>query len=63
MNSGTHRGFHCIVFEYCNVSLYEVLKGEGNLVPLPRRQRVEIGNQILEGIECAHQQIWSVLPC
>ncbi|KAI9057841.1 kinase-like protein, partial [Trametes sanguinea] len=52
--SGTHQGFHCIVFELCHSTLYDVLAGRHGLTPLPARHVLEMGFQLASGLDYLH---------
>ncbi len=54
LGSGEHRGFHCIVFERCELSLYGAIQGQRGVTPFPRRQVAEIAEQVLRGIDCMY---------
>ncbi|KAI0324868.1 kinase-like protein, partial [Cubamyces sp. BRFM 1775] len=54
LGSGSHRGFHCIVFELCHGTLYDVMQGYSALLPLPARHLVEIGYQLVKAVEYLH---------
>ncbi|KAH9858157.1 kinase-like domain-containing protein [Lenzites betulinus] len=51
---GDHCGFQCIVFEFCEITLYDVLQEQSGLVPLPARHVREIAYQVLLGVEYLH---------
>ncbi|KAI9057280.1 kinase-like protein, partial [Trametes sanguinea] len=52
--SGTHQGFSYTVFELCDATLCDVIKGAGKLTPLCPRHICEIAYQIVSGIEYMH---------
>ncbi|OSD06155.1 kinase-like protein [Trametes coccinea BRFM310] len=52
--SGNHNGFHCIVFELCHCTLYDVIQGYSGLMPLPATHIVEIAYQLVKGVQYLH---------
>ncbi|KAI0349056.1 kinase-like protein [Trametes cingulata] len=54
--SGSHNRFHCIVFELCHCTLFDVLTGFSGLLPLPAWHILEIGYQMVSGTEYLHSQ-------
>lgn len=50
--SGVSNGLNCTVFELCDILLYEVMNGVGELNPLPPTHICEIANQIVRGVAC-----------
>ncbi|KAH9848700.1 kinase-like protein [Lenzites betulinus] len=52
--SGTHEGFHCVVFELCHTTLYDALQPFAGLVPLPMRHVAEIAYQLVCAVEYLH---------
>lgn len=50
LGSGMHLGFHCVVFELCQATLFDVLQGYSGLAPLPMRHIIEIAYQIIKAI-------------
>ncbi|KAI0661151.1 kinase-like domain-containing protein [Cubamyces menziesii] len=54
LGGGMYDGFHCIVFELCSCTLFDVLQGYSGLVPLPARHIVEIAYQLISGVEYLH---------
>ncbi|KAI9062912.1 kinase-like protein [Trametes sanguinea] len=54
LGSGDHEGFHCIIFELCQCTLYDVLQDYSGLMPLPTRHIVEIAYQLVRAIEYLH---------
>ncbi|KAI9069266.1 kinase-like protein [Trametes sanguinea] len=54
LGSGEHEGFHCIVFELCDCTLFDVLQGYSGLVPLPTRHVVEMAYQIVKAVQYLH---------
>ena len=55
LSSGTHRGFHCIVFELCGATLYDMVKGQMGLLPFPARHTLEIAYQLINAVGCMYQ--------
>ncbi|EIW53406.1 kinase-like protein [Trametes versicolor FP-101664 SS1] len=54
LGSGMHLGFHCVVFELCQATLFDVLQGYSGLAPLPMRHIIEIAYQIIKAIGHLH---------
>ncbi|KAI9065713.1 kinase-like protein [Trametes sanguinea] len=54
LGSGQHEGFHCIIFELCQCTLYDVVQGYSGLMPLPARHIVEMAYQLIKGIQYLH---------
>ncbi|OJT09410.1 Serine/threonine-protein kinase AFC2 [Trametes pubescens] len=54
LGGGIDRGFSCTVFELCDMTLYDVIRGGANLLPLPSVQICEIANQIIRGVAYLH---------
>ena len=54
-----HNGHHCIIFEHCETTLYDVLCSVDGLTPLPRRHIQEISYQLIQGVACG----WCALRC
>ncbi|KAH9853256.1 kinase-like domain-containing protein, partial [Lenzites betulinus] len=54
IGSGTLRGFRFVVFEYCEATLYDVMKGYSCLLPLPLRHIMEISFQLVKAVEYLH---------
>nr|VWO95048.1 N/A [Ganoderma boninense] len=52
ITSGTHRGFHCIVFELCGATLYDMVHGCMGLLPFPARHILEIAYQLVKAVDC-----------
>ena len=50
--SGEHRGFHCVVFERCYSTLFDVVSGYCGLTPLPAVHVMEISYQLVQAIGC-----------
>ena len=55
MSAGTHRGFHCIVFELCGATLYDIVNGQMGLLPFPARHILELAYQLINAVECTFQ--------
>lgn len=47
-----HRGFYCVVFDFCDCTLGDILENQVDLLPLPARHVMEIGFQLVKAIEC-----------
>ncbi|KAI0359242.1 kinase-like protein, partial [Trametes cingulata] len=52
--TGVQDGFHCIVFDLCYSTLYDVVKGYSGLAPLPGRHVMEISYQLISAIAYLH---------
>ena len=50
--SGVHHDFHCIVFELCHSTLYDIVQGYCGLTPLPAMHVMEISYQLVQAIQC-----------
>ncbi|KAI9056618.1 kinase-like protein [Trametes sanguinea] len=54
LGSGDHDGFHCIIFELCQCTLFDVLQDYSGLMPLPARHVLEIAYQLVKAVEYLH---------
>ncbi|KAI9062000.1 kinase-like protein [Trametes sanguinea] len=54
LGSGDHQGFHCIVFELCQGTLFDIIRGDINVLPLPARHLIEIAYQLVKAVEYLH---------
>ncbi|KAI9057435.1 kinase-like protein [Trametes sanguinea] len=54
LHSGTHQGFHCTVFEYCDATLFDLIEAGGELMPLPVYHVREMALQIIRGVQYLH---------
>ncbi|KAI1792828.1 kinase-like protein [Ganoderma leucocontextum] len=54
MSSGTHCGFHCIVFELCGATLYDMVNGHMGLLPFPARHILEVAYQLVNAVGYLH---------
>ncbi|KAI1789219.1 kinase-like protein [Ganoderma leucocontextum] len=54
ISTGMHRGFHCIVFELCGATLYDMVKGSLGLLPFPARHVLEIAYQLVNAVDYLH---------
>ncbi|KAI1782448.1 kinase-like protein [Ganoderma leucocontextum] len=54
ITSGTHRGFHCIVFELCGATLYDMVNGCMELLPFSGRHVLEIAYQLVNAVGYLH---------
>ncbi|KAI0359348.1 kinase-like protein [Trametes cingulata] len=54
IDSGSYRGFHCVVFDLCDCTLDDVVKAHLGIVPLPSRHLMEIAYQLVKGVEYLH---------
>ncbi|KAH9854427.1 kinase-like protein [Lenzites betulinus] len=54
LDSGSSLGFHCIVFELCQSTIFEVIQGYSGLLPLPARHIMEIAHQLIKGLGYLH---------
>ncbi|PIL26214.1 hypothetical protein GSI_11969 [Ganoderma sinense ZZ0214-1] len=54
ITSGTHLGFHCIVFELCGATLYDMVHGCMELLPFPARHVLEIAYQLVNAVDYLH---------
>ncbi len=57
LGSGTHLGFHCIVFDLCEGTLYDLIKGYSGFLPLPARHVLEMAYQLVSGIACTSRNL------
>ena len=62
ITSGTHRGFHCIVFELCGATLYNMVNGYMQLVPFPDRHVLEIAYQLVNTVDCEYHLYTTMHP-
>nr|VWO96853.1 Protein kinase domain-containing protein [Ganoderma boninense] len=54
ISSGTHHGFHCIVFELCGATLYDIVNGHLSLLPFPARHILEVAYQLVNAVGYLH---------
>ena len=52
IETGMHRGFHCVVFDLCNSTLHDMVNGYCGLTPLPAMHVMEISYQLVQAITC-----------
>ncbi|KAH9887378.1 kinase-like protein [Cubamyces lactineus] len=54
IRNGSFDGFHCIVLDLCQATLYDIVKGYCGLIPLPARHVLEMSYQIVDAVSYLH---------
>ncbi|KAI0634073.1 kinase-like domain-containing protein, partial [Trametes polyzona] len=54
LDTGDHRGFHCIVLDLCFTTLHDLMASNIGFMPLSDRHYAEIAYQVLIAIEYLH---------